>query len=77
MEIFKTKLSWFIGGVTAGLLFTHIFVQPIAYFQLLSLGLLFLSVAILYHGKKRNVSNFMSAYAAVFVLVGGIGMLTQ
>lgn len=77
MKMLKTKESWFVGGLTLGLLCTHIFIQPIADFQLVSLGLLFLAVAIVYHGVKRDVSNFMSAYAAVFILVGSIGMMTN
>ncbi|MFM2591313.1 hypothetical protein [Vibrio sp. TBV020] len=61
---------------TVTLLVGHVFIEPLTYKTLLIIGLSFLTLAITFYGRKRNYSNFFSMCGAVYVVVGGIGVIT-
>jgi hypothetical protein len=60
---------------TVTLLLGHVFIEPLTYKTLITIGIGFLALAITFYGRKRNYSNFFSMCGAVYVLIGGTGFL--
>lgn len=77
MDFFRSKEFVGIFTFTFTLLLGHIFIEPLTYKTLLSLGVSFVALAITFYGRNRNYSNFFSMCGGVYVVVGGIGLIVQ